>query len=35
MGIGTIILKRMFMIAKEAGYEMMNLEVIEGNASAI
>ena len=35
MGIGTIILNRMLMIAKEAGYEMMNLEVIEGNASAI
>ena len=35
MGIGTIILKKMLVIAKEAGYQKMNLEVIEGNESAI
>lgn len=35
MGLGTIMLERMIMISKEAGYEKLNLEVIEGNENAI
>ncbi len=35
MGLGTIMLERMIDIARTAGYEKLNLEVIEGNESAI
>lgn len=35
MGLGTIMLERMITLAREAGYEKLNLEVIEGNEKAI
>lgn len=35
MGLGTIMLERMISIAREAGYEKLNLEVIAGNDSAV
>ncbi len=35
MGLGTIMLERMIESARNAGYEKMNLEVIEGNENAI
>lgn len=35
MGLGTIMLERMIESARIAGYEKLNLEVIEGNESAI
>lgn len=35
MGLGTIMLERMIESARNAGYEKMNLEVIEGNGNAI
>lgn len=35
LGLGTLMLEKMIMLAREAGYQKMNLEVIAGNEKAI